>query len=502
MTIAGTAFADYESLNVRSSIGTYSSAASFEAIFPNHNGVHKTSFSIGNEVKVWSEKNVNPATVQIFIGTVEDVKFYGNGPNEKVVVSGRDYTSRLQDATVQPISYNNTEVSVIVKDLIDDNVSGITYANVNVTTTTLNNITFNHISVFDAIKQLAEICGFIFWIDTDKDLNFKLKGSTSSGVTLDNTNVMSSSFRTTDREMYNKVWVYGDRVLSKYKNTFTATGGSAYSLTYQPHNTEVLVGGSTSPKVGGVFNMLVATVGSPTQYLVDYEGARVVFVSGTSAGNNIPVSGTDTINVTYDRSLPIVKFGTDRTSIDQYGARTKVIIDKGIKDANMARDVLVNTLELNSVPRSQGSLELQGTVRLIAGNTVVVNLPNQNISSQTYDILEANYEFTTSSCLAEKVLSVTVSKKIGDVVDSWKQMIIDIKKLQAENTLSTDVFTRLEFSVGSAGLKVKEWFVKTRSMEDSFIIGRSMLGSEIVNNFLYGEPDPNVAVSTSGITWG
>ena len=73
--------------------------------------------------------------------------------------------------------------------IIDNEVQDVTTTNVDVTTTTLPRIAFNHQSVYDALTQLAELAGFVFYIDVDKDLHFEAKESITSGIILNNTNL-------------------------------------------------------------------------------------------------------------------------------------------------------------------------------------------------------------------------------------------------------------------------------------------------------------------------
>ncbi len=351
LDIGGTTFDNSLTMNVTSSIGENNSSSSFSISFLNESGRHASDFSIGNEVEIFADKDVDPATTKILTGILEDINFSGKGQTERIILSGRDFTARLMDATVEPVVFNDTEVSSIVTSIINDNVLDITTNNVDTTSTTLSHIAFNHTPVYDALKQLAELSGFTFFVDTSKDLNFKIKGGTSSGVTLGSgTNITKSRFRTTDRELYNKVWVYGDRELTGIRDEFKqgGGGGSVFTLSYKPHHTEVVVGGLGSVTMqGGIFELLVGTSISGTQYLVDFDQQKIVFVSGTEAGNNIPVESAS-IFVDYDRSTPIIKFGEDRTSIDQFGPHTKVIVDKNIKDPNMAKDQVISIFNESS----------------------------------------------------------------------------------------------------------------------------------------------------------
>ncbi|MHA1868742.1 MAG: hypothetical protein ACTSXD_11920 [Candidatus Heimdallarchaeaceae archaeon] len=482
LNIDKTLYTDAERIIVTSSIGDNNASSSFRILFPNYNGKHKNDFSINDEVEIWAEKDVDPPTTKIITGIVEDIKFRGKGLDEKIEIKGRDYTARLMDSTVEPEVYNKQEVSVIVKDIIDKYVSDITYTNVATTSTIITHIAFNQIPVYDALKQLAELSNHIFWVDTSKDLYFRPKEETSSGEILDNTNITKSSFRQTDSELYNKVWVYGGRMLTGVTEEFSSITGSIVNLKYKPHNVEVIGGGSYTYQ-GGVYEMLVGTPISGTQYLVDYDQQRIVFVSGTYVGDNIP-PGSYTIK--YDRSTPIIKYGEDKQSIANYGPKIKVIQDKNIVDPQMARDMVVSTLNQYSEPAIQGDISLEGVVYLVAGNTVIVNMPNQNINSETYTILEARYEFNKKNCRSNQVLKVRISKKLKDMIDTIKQLMLDVKKLQAEDMNVTDVYSRMEFATGSVGARVSKWYIKERSIAgDALVWGHPTFG--IWNSGLWRE---------------
>ena len=490
---------DAEDIQVKNSMGEYNSASTFSAGFGNINGKHKGDFTVGDEILVFADKDQNPVPLKftytfplsfaqatkLFLGVLEGIKFTGKGQSEKITITGRDYTAKLQDVNVEPTVYNDDEVSVIVIDLMTTYAPEISTANVDTTTVTINHIAFNHLSVYDALKELAKKCGFTFWIDADKVLNFKAKGTVSSGIILDNSNILSSTFNESDQDMANDVWVYGDRILTKTQNNFTANGGSVYTLTYQPHNTEVLVGGGSVPYKGGIYE-LVSFAFTGTQYLLDFDNKNIIFVSGTDAGNNIPTSGTDDIIVNYDRSTPIIKRGTDRASTTLYGTKSKVIVDKNIKDPNMAVDILKGELiSDNTLPKKQGNIKIRGVINLTAGNTVAVNLPKNDIINQNYDILQASYSFNAKNNYSENVLDVKVNKKIRDVSDTIKQIILDLKKIQTQDILTSDIIARLEQASETVGPRIKSWQIYTRNMGNSFQLGATLNG-------VLGSPAPSV----------
>lgn len=470
LKVNGTVFSDKKKTEVTKTVSDFNSINSFSATFPNQAGEHRSSFNIGDDVQIFADLNVNLPVTKIFSGMIEDVEYSGEGVFEEITISGRDYALLLMDTTVSPVTYNNQEVSLIVKDIISNNVSGITSTNVDATSTTITHIAFNHISVFDAIKQLADQAGFFFWVDVNQDLNFKRKGAISSGISFDNTNVETSNFRVSDADVYNNVYVYGDRYLTSWKNSFTANGGSVYTLDYNPYNTQVLVGGSTAPKRGGVYQM-VSFAPTGTQYLVDFNNKNIIFVSGTDAGNNIPVSGTDAISVNYDRSTPIAKYVHDNPSEVAYKKKTKVIIDKNIKDPRMAKDLALTFLNDHKDPKIQGELSVFGVVNVSPGQTVSVNLPYEGIVNQVYDVIECSYVFTKENNLLCKVLKVTLNKKLPNIIDSIKQVMLDIKKIQAQDISSYDVISRLDSATGSVGVRVKSWVVQSWTIGSSLYVG-------------------------------
>lgn len=505
MTINAVAYTDYDSLSVRSSSARFNTTSSFTAMFTNYTGVHDNDFVIGQEVVVKADKNTNPATTTIFTGILEDVQYSGNPNSEMISLTGRDYGLRLMDSFVQPEVYTNTEVSVIVKDLIDKYVTGITYTNVATTTITVSRIVFREVSVFDAIKQLAELASYDFYVDVNKDLNFNISNSISSGQTFDNTNVLSCNFRETNQELYNSVRVYGGTYMTGYKDEFTADGaGSVFTTTYKPFSTTVTVSGGsgTFTKIGGA--EFQVTNPSGIDYTVSQEDKQIIFISGTANGDKIPENG-QLLTATYDRAVPIIKFGQDSSSITAYGKREKVVINNEITDPRQASTLVKTILNDGALTKKMGEIKLYGTIAsLQAGRTCIVNLPYENINSSTYNMLEVRYDFTTANNLSESVVTVKVSDKIRNLVDTLKQMINDIKKLQAGDVLSTDLITRLVGATGSIGPGYN-FYVRNRNVGASFILGHSIngvLGSPAASvsgpNVVLGDQRPASVIQVSG----
>lgn len=466
LTIAGTDYTDQLNIQVDTSNSDYTSSSKFTIMFDNPAGRHSTDFNVGDEVIIYADKDTDPATTKLFTGIVERVNFKGTGNKQILNLTGRDYTQRLMDITIEPVVYTNSEVSTIITNILTNaGITDITTNNVDTTSTTLQRIAFNQIPIYNAFAELAELSGFYFYIDADKDLNFKQKKNVSSGITLNNTNILAQRLNTTREGMANDVWVYGDRQLAGYNELLTTDGGSVFTLISKPHNTFVEYLGS--PQRGAVYQM--ATVpSSGTNYLINYFDSQIIFVSGTDIGyDSIPIN-TGSILVTYDREIPIVKHGVERDSILAYGRKNKIINDKSIRDPQTATDILKKQLE-NADPFKGSEAELKGWFSLIPGQTVNVTMTDFNLSETNLPILSVNYVFDRNTIFSENVMKVKFNKKIINLTDELSLMKRRIDAIEAGDRQDTDVITRLEQATGSLLVVGSKWYVKTNITTGSYL---------------------------------
>lgn len=501
ITISGNTI-DIDNSFVVKSLGDTSSSSKFQAHVNNYIGRNTGSYSIGDEVAIYSDKDTNPATTQIFLGILEGIDLQGKEQSERMVLSGRDYLARLIDRTVEPEVYNNLPAGSIVKDIIAKYTDDITTTNVS-DGLNVERIVFNHVPVFDAVRELAKFTNYMFYIDNSKDLHFKEKATTSSGYTFGSggTPIIKTSFKEKRNEVYNEIWVYGDRYLDGYQETFTGAAGSNYTLGYSPHNTIVTNSGTVPELIqpGGIYQMTFGA-GSQYKYLVNYSDKKIILTSGTDAGNNLYIGSK--IIVDYMRDLPIVKYGDNDESVDAYGRRVKVIQDKSIKDPLTAETILLKELEEYSDPLKQGKLNIKNVGNINPGETCVVNIPSYDINNVTYDILEAKYDFNKRNMLADEVLSIKVNKKIPDITDTLKNILLEQKKMQSQDMQDSDLLTRYKFITGSFGLRQSGVEIWTQPIGSSFILGHQthgLLGSYASHNL--GDHRLGSTLRWSGAYW-
>jgi len=432
LTVNGITYSDALQIDVEKNIGDFNATSNFTAEFDNFTGNLKDAFSLNDEIIIYADIGTNPPTTKIFTGVIEDINFSGSAEDEKVVITGRDYGAVLQDMTVIPVIFKNKDAGFIARTIIENNTDNIvTNNNIDINTgTTITKIGFNHKTIFEALKELAELSDYYFYVDVDKDVNFIAKESIPLYRTFDKNSVINADFRTEDREIYNKVWVYGDRILTGNTEAFAADGtGSVFILSDKPHNTRVTSHGVLQ-QVGGILDMNDPSTDPDLKYVIDFNEREVIFVSGALSGDNIPASGTLPISIDYDRNVPVLKTRQDNDSIAAYGPKTKIITDTSIKSYSEANTKALKFLADNKDPKIQGSISLKGILNVDAGNTCKVNLPWHGINFQNYTILSASYSFNKTNNLTNKVLTLELNKKIADFTDTLKEQMNKTKSLE------------------------------------------------------------------------
>jgi len=460
ITIAGTTYYNANWIDVIKNVSDNDSTSKFYCEFPNDAGQYDDTFNLNDEVIIYADVDTNPPTTNIFLGVIEEIKFAGYEKEERVQLKGRDYGCILQDILVSPRIFKNQEVSSIVRTLMIQNATGtgITTNNVDVTVTTIDRITFNNISLFDAITRLAEIAGYYFYIDTDKDLHFEIDAGTSSGLTFDNTNVLSAKVTNNDSDIFNKITVYGDRQLTGAQEVFGPQAGSVYTLDDKPSN--AVVTGSASPNIilqpGGILYVNDPET-EDVKWLLDYNYQQIILTSGITAGDNTGWIGSTAVIIDYQRSSPLVSIRQDITSQTTYGIKHKIIVDRNIKDIYEANTRANTFLASHKDPTVEVDLDIYGVVSLTPGNTAVVNIPFHNINNQTYTITTSEYNFNNKNNLSNDVLKVILNKRITNFVDIMKEQELRLRALEGSevDTSITDVVTSIgSTSVTSSGIVV------------------------------------------------
>jgi len=447
----------------------------FSATTFNTAGSRASLFTVGNQVRIYHDTG-SPPTNQVFYGSLEFIEYDSKSNDERLRIGGRDYTSTLMDTQVNALYTSGTnnvcEVGSIVRDLIwTSEYSGlISVGNVSGTNIILPSFRVRNASLFNALNDLGNFANYNFWVDYSKSLHFEPMGNTSTGYVLDSGNCVVASVEQNRQAMANRITVYGGRQLVKQQETFTGDGaGSIFTLTYGPHDPFVTVSGVV--KQGNIFEQ---TNFLPTgaQYLVDFDTRRIIFISGTSVGVNIPGSLVSVV-VQYSRSVPIVKEAQDDSSIAVYGLKEGVVINPEIKDPRQAQEVASSQLILQGDPPVDARIKIHSDSisGVQPGQLITVNLPNDNILANQYTVFQTTYDITQENLLQDSVIGVRVGNRIKDTSDILQDIINKQRQLESVDVDPTDVITKLRTAPGSFGLRAhwKVWTVT--DLGSSYVVG-------------------------------
>ena len=162
--------------------------------------------NVGKEVIISQDGNI------IFGGVVVRVKTVTQGIRSLFEVECRDYTHYLDRRLVNQ-RYTNQSVEAIIADLIDNNADEFTYTNVDCDTL-IDTITFNRIPVSNCIQQLAELVGFSWYVDYQKDIHFFAENSEVAPFSLSATG---------DKHIWESLTITED--ISQIRNQVIVIGG-------------------------------------------------------------------------------------------------------------------------------------------------------------------------------------------------------------------------------------------------------------------------------------
>lgn len=125
---------------------------------------------------------------------------------------GSHYQSELLDITVTKEYTGSDTTDTILKELIDDNLTGYTYTNVTSSTATPT-IKWNNKPFYDCVLDLCEVDGYDCYVDTDKDFHYFEQESienTEEAIVWNDTLLQTFNFGADNLDVRNRITVYGE----------------------------------------------------------------------------------------------------------------------------------------------------------------------------------------------------------------------------------------------------------------------------------------------------
>jgi len=172
-------------------------------------------------------------TTSIWKGTLKKPK-RRFGTSIELTAVGSHYQSDLLDITVTEEYLKTKTADAILKDLVDNYLTGYTYTNV-LTCTTVPTIRWDNKPLWDCIVDLCELAGFDCYLDSDKDFHFFERESienTTDAIVWNDNMLSILSFGNNVIEIKNRIIVYGedDNGLPIIYRTDDATSQVTYGI--------------------------------------------------------------------------------------------------------------------------------------------------------------------------------------------------------------------------------------------------------------------------------
>src|SRR3989344_62625 len=275
-------------------------------------------------------------SVRIFGGTaVARQEYIVGGILFGYAIKCKDYTHDLDKKLVVK-NYINQAARAIVLDIISSFTTGFTTANVAATTPTIDSIKFNYEQSSKAIQKVADLIGYDWYADYDKDIHFFDESTKTAPFEITDTGGKlewrTLNFDRNILELKNSVFVRGGEYLSTIieanaVDKYSADGTQrVFSNIYRYKNITVKVAGSS--KTIGIDNI---TDPATVDCLYNFQEKAIKF-----RDDNKPTAAQE-VKIYGDAYIPLIAKVRDQISIASYGEYQHIIVDKTITSVSEAQ---------------------------------------------------------------------------------------------------------------------------------------------------------------------
>lgn len=277
-------------------------------------------------------------------------------------ISCVDYSVLMQTKVVDRIYVGQT-AAAILDDLFSTYLPEID-ATTHVATGGTRTMRFDRVTLFDAVKMLADVDGYLWWVDASKNLHYTAPGS-AAAAPFDVGDAENSDYSAVypyldgsltvdydDREIRNRVIVHGGTYASG-QTTETFSGDDTtdvFTVSNRPLRSIIAV------LVGGVAQAVGRDwIDNPANFdvLVNYN-------YGTLTWATPPPTGTDNITVIYTYDISIRVTRNDSASQTAYGRVFEFVhVDRSIGSEAQAEALADAILGAYAGRRTYGSFSVQ-----------------------------------------------------------------------------------------------------------------------------------------------
>lgn len=309
-----------------------------------------------------------------------------------------DYSIDLDSELVSQ-TYINQSIQDIIADFATNFSTGFTTTNVT-STYVIPSIVFNQVPISQAIKKLADLVQYNWYVDPDKDIHFfpKYTELAPFGLTDTSGNYVGKSLETDmdGTQLANQVKVRGGTYLANsFSDSITVKGNDSksFKLPYQFNGLTITVN-AISKTVGADFIDTFPTY----DVLYNFQQWTIIFENNLSDGDIIAFGGTPYI--------PVIAIASDNTSIATYGVREKLIEDTKINDINVARKRALAEVTAYKDPLQEAQFDTY-TAGLRAGQVLTINSARRSVDTD-FIIRTVTFQMRTPDTFAYTIQLVTI----------------------------------------------------------------------------------------------
>lgn len=305
--------------------------------------------TVGYRPSAGDEIEITDGAETIFSGIVLSIEQHIRGIKVEYEITCKDWAHYLDRKLVNE-RYESTTVAAVIEDIIDTYTTGFTYANVQ-GTQTVNSAAFNRIPVSDCLERLAELTGYSWYVDFEKDIHFFPKNSDPAPFMLstDGGNHVWDSLEVTEdlSQLRNSIYVIGGEA-----------EGNARTETYVADGDQLQI-----PLANKYASIPTVTVdGTPQTVGVDFLDAEDDFDCFWSFQqkyvrfkDSTKPAAADEVEVTGTPLFPIIVNVPSIVSINEFGEYQFKIKDPSIRSREQAIERAKAELKAYAATIEEGS---------------------------------------------------------------------------------------------------------------------------------------------------
>lgn len=362
--------------------------------------------------------NVFDGATKIFSGKIVDITKRVDGKNILIFeIKCNDWTY-VADQKLYVASHTNKTAKFIVDAIVTSlSTLGITGTNVaaSASSFTIEFMQFDYTRVSDALRDIADMIGYDWYIDYDKDLHFFPKGNASGPFNLDDTGgkyiYRSLVLRDSDKQIKNTIYIVGADYVGVSTTDKIGTGDGnqkRFPLPYKYDVKPTLTVAAVSKTLGIDF------IDNPASFdaLWNFQEKVINFTTA-------PASGA--IEVTGVPLIPLLLKLTAPGSVAAKGIYEFKIVDKTLKTQDAVRKRARAELDAyaDSITEAEFDTIESG---LIAGHRIAVSSTARGITSTNYVVQQIRTTMRTHDTFIHHVKLANI--KAYEIVEFLRQLLL------------------------------------------------------------------------------